>query len=110
MEEITIEAGVMEGLSKSAIGEWDMENNLLGWDAQGTMAEELVALLNRCMKNWFVIREIYYEPDDNEEDYNEEIAFYMYRCRFTAWLDGWRGFERRVCSCYSTTRRRYKIF
>jgi len=66
--------------------------------------DKLVALWCRCLKNQFVIREICYEPDYYEEDYVEKITFYMYLCRFTAWLDGWRGFERRMCGCYSARR------
>jgi hypothetical protein len=72
--------------------DWDPERYLLIF-ANDTESEHK---MRRIVKKRFVVREM--RHDDTEDSW--EVIFYVYLCKFTAWLDVWDWFEREECGCY----------
>jgi len=103
MKKISIGWMAMERLRKTGVlhseyGKYGVTawstNNLLCWENHTKTAEQFTAKLQRIVKKRFVIREIYYSPDCND------ITFYVFLCRFTAWLHGWGDFHKESCGTY----------
>jgi hypothetical protein len=90
------ETGVKREIENSGFYKtvWNPNDNLLCWENNGKEAEWLLKGLRRIVKKRFVIRQIGYSPECNA------VTFYVYSCRFMAWLDGWDNFEREGCGTY----------